>query len=316
MILAAASTSNAASLKLTVATIESGRLMVEGTAPEARQTVTLDSKFSVRSDGGRSFAFSISNYHPEDCIVALKAGEISATAVVGNCGVRGVTPRGAWKKSASYDTDDLVSHNGSTFLALRPGKGKVPGKDTRFWDKFVSRGAAGPAGPQGDPGPPGKAGPQGPAGAAGPAGPAGPPGVAGPAGPQGPSGVVQTVRIRESDFLTVPPSTGFTILGSLPAVYFSADQRLTGSLSLNVQIGADHTQVSYNLCYYKDGALVLFNNEYLSMNISAGTERALSISDTAVPGYNGSGSVGLCLKNWGPRDLYVYRVNGWIQVTN
>jgi len=104
------------------------------------------------------------------------------------------TNRGAWSALVSYRAADVVSYNGSAYIAkLFPPKGVVP-TNTTYWSLLVSKGAAGATGPAGPAGPAGKDGAPGADGAIGPQGPdgkAGPPGAdgaTGAAGPQGPAG--------------------------------------------------------------------------------------------------------------------------------
>ena len=167
-----------ARIAVTKASIAAGRLVVEGTTPQARQQVTLDGRHTATSNASRGFNFSLA-YHPATCIVVLKAGAATARAVVADCGPRGVTPRGAWKKGQAYTIDDLVTLQGSTWRAKRASTGKRPDRNAIDWERFAAKG---------DTGQRGLAGPQGPRGLQGNAGPRGPQGPAGPQGPQGPKG--------------------------------------------------------------------------------------------------------------------------------
>ncbi|MEJ8574085.1 hypothetical protein [Microbaculum marinum] len=198
-----ASFGQAEASKLTVsdARIAGGRLVVEGKTPEPRQTVTLDEKYTAKSNSERSYSFSLPAYHPADCIVAIDAGLSSATAVVANCGARGIKPRGPWSNSTSYQADDLVTYKGSSYLAKRSGKGGAPNQSARQWERYVSRGAPGVAGPRGPAGPTGPAGPQGLAGPQGPQGLAGAPGPQGEKGDPGHSSVLSAVVSVEGNLV-------------------------------------------------------------------------------------------------------------------
>ena len=181
----------AANLVVTDAKVEGGLLIVTGKSPVANQTVKLDNFVNVVSDASRDFAFELSDYLPPDCIVDLKAGAKTASAVVANCGQQGVSPRGAWKNARDYLLNDLVTWKGSTWRALSESSGEEPGTSDEAWEVFAAKGAkgaAGDAGPAGPQGPEGAQGPAGPTGLAGPAGPQGPQGVAGPQGPKGDKG--------------------------------------------------------------------------------------------------------------------------------
>ena len=95
---------------------------------------------------------------------------------------------GTFNSSASYAVNDVVTYNGSTYVAIATNQG--PNNTTpdvnAAWNLVAAEGATGPAGPAG--GPQGPAGPAGPTGATGATGPAGPPGAMGPPGPPGTGG--------------------------------------------------------------------------------------------------------------------------------
>jgi hypothetical protein len=78
-----------ATLAVTNATIAHGKLTVTGTTNQANQTVTLDGQFTVNSDAQKNFVFSLTNYHPSDCVVTVVVGAKHANGVVGNCGDAG-----------------------------------------------------------------------------------------------------------------------------------------------------------------------------------------------------------------------------------
>lgn len=192
----AVSGAKAASLEISEATVTGGRLVVSGTTQPAGRKVVLDGRFEMTSDASGAFRFQRTDYLPPSCIVSLEAKNVTTTAVVANCGPRGVTPRGAWRRQDSYLADDLVTFRGSTWRALAESEGEQPGSDEAAWEQFVAKGRAGDAGPAGPAGEPGSDGAQGPAGVAGPIGPQG------PVGPQGPKGDVGVIVGRASFNLT------------------------------------------------------------------------------------------------------------------
>jgi hypothetical protein len=114
----------------------------------------------------------------------------------GEQGASAYTWRGAWQQG-EYAQNDVVSHGGSSYVALATTSTEPPSAD---WALIAAQGEqgdkgdpgdAGPAGPQGEQGPQGDQGEQGPAGAQGEQGEQGSqgePGDPGPAGPQGPQG--------------------------------------------------------------------------------------------------------------------------------
>jgi len=104
----------------------------------------------------------------------------------------GIAWKGAWTEGTTYAPNDVVSDNGSTYIALQPNRGTTD--VTEFWAPFAMQGAVGPQGPQGLKGAQGSAGLTGPQGFqglkgdkgdTGAAGPQGVPGIAGAMGPQG-----------------------------------------------------------------------------------------------------------------------------------
>lgn len=126
------------------------------------------------------------------------AGAAGATGATGATGPRGLTgapgapgPAGAngtsfifldtWNPNASYAANDVVTYNGSSYIAFVANgpnpSGPTPDKSP-LW-AVMAAGGTGPAGPAGLAGPTGGQGPMGPIGNTGPAG---------PAGPQGPTG--------------------------------------------------------------------------------------------------------------------------------
>lgn len=108
------------------------------------------------------------------------------TALIKKLGA-GFTPRGEWKSAVAYEVDDVVSYNGSSYIARnKVTSATPPPSDTANWQISGSQGPAGEQGVKGDKGDPG---PQGPQGERGIQGPEGPQGERGPQGPQGPQGV-------------------------------------------------------------------------------------------------------------------------------
>src|SRR5580658_9668454 len=133
------------------------------------------------------------------------AGAMGLQGAAGPAGPQGVTGaagtngsgfdfRNAFDPSANYAIDDVVTYNGSTYVAIAASNGPsnpTPAMNATDWSVLAQEGAAGTAGAPGSPGAPGVAGSQGAAGAAGSAGPAGAPGSAGApgaTGSQGPTG--------------------------------------------------------------------------------------------------------------------------------
>jgi len=168
---------------LSKATIEAGRLVITGTTTGPNMTVTLDDGVAkTKSDARGYFSFRLA-YLPEDCAVDLAVGKTSETAIVANCGPKGVRPQGAWNRKTSYAANDVVTHDGASWRAKTDNRKKRPDRTPKVWEEFAAKGDAGPAGAKGDAGAAGPQGPQGPAGADGAKGDTGDTGPQGPAGP-------------------------------------------------------------------------------------------------------------------------------------
>lgn len=118
----------------------------------------------------------------------------------GPTGPVGMTFKSAWLNTTTYNVDDVVTYQGSSYLALLTNTNIPPDTDVTKWSLLAQKGdpgptgatgAQGPQGPVGATGPQGSQGPQGPQGQTGPTGATGPQGlqgVTGATGPQGPQG--------------------------------------------------------------------------------------------------------------------------------
>jgi hypothetical protein len=131
-------------------------------------------------------------------------GPQGPTGPTGPAGADGSTTfinafRGEHDPDTAYLRGDMVTYQGSTFIALEGSTGVTPVEGIT-WSTVASVGAQGPTGaqgpqgiqgqtgPQGDQGPVGPEGPQGATGAQGPQGEVGATGATGPQGPQGVKG--------------------------------------------------------------------------------------------------------------------------------
>ena len=172
------------------AEIKAGALSITGRTRHPKTRVSIDgSSFQTTSDATGHYAFMV--YHrPTDCSVRLSTAAGSRDVLVAKCASVGLDLRGIWNAATTYLPDDLVSHAGSSWRALRRSTGAEPGRAPSDWEIFVSKGDTGR---QGSAGP---AGPRGPAGATGPAGPTGATGPAGPIGPAGPEASARMHRAR------------------------------------------------------------------------------------------------------------------------
>jgi hypothetical protein len=203
-----------AAISVTDAKIQGGKLIVTGSTTNANQQIKLDNTFTMTSNASKLFSFSVGNYLPTDCVVDLAAGSDKATAVVADCGPRGVTPRGAWSAGPSYVVNDLATFGGSTWRAKSNNVGKQPDSNPALWEIFAAKGDVGATGPAGDAGAAGPVGATGDKGVAGDKGPTGP-SPQGPRGPRGPSEIYDLQcsmvlallqrRIRTSTFRPARP---------------------------------------------------------------------------------------------------------------
>src|SRR5579859_1969542 len=113
-------------------------------------------------------------------------GDPGAAGPAGKDGI-GFNFRNAFNNSPSYAVNDVVSYNGSSYVALAATNPGDPSPDVNpDWSLIAQQGAAGSQGPKGDKG---DTGPQGAQGTAGPQGAVGPQGVKGDTGAQGPQGI-------------------------------------------------------------------------------------------------------------------------------
>jgi hypothetical protein len=151
------------------------------------------------------------------------------TGPQGPAGTNGVgfNYRNIFSSTATYAVNDVVTYNGSSYVAIAANgpSTQTPDQNTNAWSVMAQQGypglngatgpqglpglngsqgaqglpgntgATGPTGPQGIAGPPGAQGPQGQLGYPGATGPAGPQGIAGPPGPQGPAGPPGSVTL-------------------------------------------------------------------------------------------------------------------------
>src|SRR4051812_25085970 len=61
----------------------------------------------------------------------------------------GLNPLGTWSSTTTFQRRDLVTHQGSTWRALRTNLNKIPLASPNDWQLFASKGARGATGPQG-----------------------------------------------------------------------------------------------------------------------------------------------------------------------
>ena len=123
------------------------------------------------------------------------AGAQGSTGLTGSAGPTGATGavgmtfRGAWSNETAYAINDVVTTNGSSWIALTATNGVDPTTDGGTnWVLVAAAGATGATGPAGSNGVDGATGPQGLIGLTGPTGPTGANGVDGTTGATGAQG--------------------------------------------------------------------------------------------------------------------------------
>src|SRR5208283_2454802 len=93
-------------------------------------------------------------------VVTCYDGTYWEVMTIGNAPA-GVNFRGPFNPSASYATRDVVTYDGSTYVAIAPSSGPdnpPPDQNPAAWALLAAAGATGPAGPEGPAGPAGPAG--------------------------------------------------------------------------------------------------------------------------------------------------------------
>lgn len=70
----------------------------------------------------------------------------------GDPGPPGLIPLGAWDNTVPYQPTDVVTYNGSAYVAILPNTNSQPDINPGDWDLLVAKGDTGSQGPQGDPG--------------------------------------------------------------------------------------------------------------------------------------------------------------------
>lgn len=70
------------------------------------------------------------------CLYSAYEGSAAPVAV-------GFTPRGAWSSGANYAVNDVVSLNGSSYLAIQAGTNQNPATQTAYWLVLAAKGDTG-----------------------------------------------------------------------------------------------------------------------------------------------------------------------------
>ena len=85
-------------------------------------------------------------HQPSGVFPAVSGGTVQTT------GLNQIIWQGIWDSSTTYQVNDLVEYNGSSYIAIAVNSDTVP-TNTSFWNLVAEEGAQGPTGPTGPTGP-------------------------------------------------------------------------------------------------------------------------------------------------------------------
>lgn len=164
-------------------------------------TYTLASGFSV--SGGKAFAWPRPiNMTAGDYIRASASAtstlQLAASVYENTTTSQGFNFLGTWNSGITYQTNDIVSYNFTSYAAIQSSTNQQPDVSPSYW-QFLGIGTTGPTGITG---PTGATGVTGPTGRTGPTGPTGFNGTVGSTGPTGPT------------LVGIPASSNTTIVSS------------------------------------------------------------------------------------------------------
>ena len=227
--------------------------------------------------------------------------------------------RGPWTTTTNYDLNDIVTKDGSSFIANTKSTGVDPVADIAAsggkWSYLAQRGATGsigPIGPVGPVGPRGEAGPMGPAGTMGPLGPMGPQGLrgesglAGPPGPQGEMGPMGPQGEMGPAGTSVQPPAYYAANGALVGpLVFSGGNVVMRLNDLVFPIEVDSRHTGFHTARWYDGHGVAFDQ-------TGCTGSAYFENFYSTPGFSGIGVVVYGLN--GTITLYVGRADSPVTV--
>jgi hypothetical protein len=104
------------------------------------QTVAANTAFTwpkpINLNAGDKIIASASAGSTIVCLYSAYEGSAAPVAV-------GFTPRGAWSSGASYVTNDVVSLNGSSYLAIQASTNQSPATQTAYWLVLAAKGDTG-----------------------------------------------------------------------------------------------------------------------------------------------------------------------------
>jgi Collagen triple helix repeat (20 copies) len=78
-------------------------------------------------------------------------GQTGLRGAQGPAGPAGITWRGQWSQLVTYNPNDAVAYNGSSWIAVAQNVNVAPSTSNPFWNVLAAQGAAGMQGPPGAP---------------------------------------------------------------------------------------------------------------------------------------------------------------------
>lgn len=240
----------------------------------------------------------------------------------------------AWSDTTSYDINQVVSYNGSSYIALTTNVNVPPSSGPGVWSLLAAQGAQGPQGESGPQGDTGAAGPQGAEGAQGTAGAQGPQGADGFPGPEGPQGTagpgfydlisgIETTGVNasvyatyvgpysatESDFCVAPGGTQGSFLVAVPdGTATGGNKRGTKAVDLQLSRAAA-TQVASGANSVISGGL---NNTASGARSAVAGGSNLTLSGADSFGYLGNQATTKAMSISVPNTAVLANVNLWL----
>jgi hypothetical protein len=222
--------------------------------------------------------------------------------------------QGSWSPGKAYATNDVVAHDGSSWIATSASTGTPPPSEGT-WSMLADRGAQGVAGQDGTSGQDGangQDGAPGAPGAQGPQGPVGPTGATGATGPQGPSGVSSAVTVAGQ---SVTPSANLGFIATRATVTVGAGERVLVDSSAGLGAGASGADgLNLAVCARSTTAgsvITTIRSEILGLTAAPDSRQLYSLSAVANGLTPGTYEFGLC----GAAPASTWTNNDWSYTT-
>lgn len=121
-------------LKMYVQSTGATTTIASGISVAANSTYTWPKPIDVNA--GDYIMASASALSTIVCLYSSYEGTATPAAV-------GFTPKGAWSSGATYATNDVVSYNSNSYLAIQASTNQTPNTATAYWLLLAAQGAAG-----------------------------------------------------------------------------------------------------------------------------------------------------------------------------